>query len=82
MPTVVTARGFAVRVNLIEDGDGPHVHVYKGGREYRVQLMSNGGKVLTSGGRERTTRSEARAALRVVIDNLDACWEEWRRWHE
>ena len=31
--------GFAIRINIVEDGEGPHVHVVKGGREYRVRLL-------------------------------------------
>ena len=81
MPTVTFVDGFAVRINIIEDGDGPHVHVVKGGREYRVQLLRDGAKLLTMGGREKVTRAEARRAVQIVKANLSACWEEWNRWH-
>ena len=40
MPTVALVDGFAVRVNIVEDGEGAHVHVVKGGREYRVRLAA------------------------------------------
>jgi hypothetical protein len=33
MPTVAVVDGFAIRVNIVEDGEGAHVHVIKGGRE-------------------------------------------------
>lgn len=82
MPTVIVVDGFAVRVNIVEDGDGPHVHIVKGGREYRVQLLSNDAKLMTMGGREKTTRAEARRAVEIVRDNLVACWTEWKKWHK
>lgn len=81
MPTVAVVDGYAVRVNIVEDGDSPHVHVVKGGREYRVQLLNAGARLMTMGGRERTTQAEARRAVRIVVDHLHACWEEWKRWH-
>jgi hypothetical protein len=64
MPTVTVVDGFAIRVNIVEDGEAPHVHVIKGGREYRVRLLSDGAQLMTMGGRERTTKAEARRAER------------------
>ena len=60
MPTVTVVDGFAVRVNIVENGEGPHVHVVKGGREYRVRLLRDGARLMTMGGREKVTRAEAR----------------------
>jgi hypothetical protein len=80
VPLIGCVRGFQVRVNVVEDGDVPHVHVRKGGREYRVALLAGGAELLTMGGYERTTRAEARVAVRIVKANLFACWREWRRW--
>jgi hypothetical protein len=82
MPTAIVVDGFAVRVNIIEDGEGSHVHIVKGGREYRVQLLADDAKLMTMGGREKTTRAEARRAVAIVRDHLDACWTEWKKWHE
>jgi hypothetical protein len=81
MPTVIVADGFAVRVNIVEDGEGPHVHVIKGGREYRVRLLRDGALLMTIGGYEKATGSEARRAVRIVEDHLNACWAEWNKWH-
>jgi len=82
VPTVIVVDGFAVRVNIVEDGEGPHVHVVKGGREYRIRLHHGDVSLMTMGGREKTTRAEARRALQIVGDNLQACWAEWKKWHE
>jgi hypothetical protein len=82
MPTVIVVDGFAVRVNIVEDGEGPHVHVVKGGREYRVRLLRGDAILLTMGGREKVTRAEARRAVEIVRENLLACWAEWKKWHE
>lgn len=82
MPTVIVVEGFAVRVNILEDGEGPHVHVIKGGREYRVQLLETDAKLMTVGGREKATQAEARRVVRIVKEHLEACWTEWKKWHE
>jgi hypothetical protein len=82
MPTVIVIAGFAVRVNIVEDGEGPHVHVVKGGREYRVELLLEDARLMTMGGREKTTRAEARQAVEIVRNNLTACWMEWKKWHK
>jgi hypothetical protein len=82
MPTVIVVDGFAVRVNIVEDGEGPHVHVVKDGREDRVQLLSEDARLMTMGGREKTTLAEARRAVEIVRKNLTACWAEWKKWHE
>jgi hypothetical protein len=66
MLTVIVVDGFAVRVNIVEDGEGPHVHVVKGGREYRVQLLFEDARLMTMGGREKTTQAEARRAVEIV----------------
>jgi hypothetical protein len=76
MPTVIVVDGFAVRVDIDEDGEGPHVHVIKGGREYRVRILRDGALLMTIGGCEKATRSEGRRAVRVVEDHLSACWAE------
>jgi len=81
MPTVIVAAGFAVRVNIDEDGEGPHVHVIKGGREYRVRILRDGALLMTIGGYVKATRSEARRAVRIVANHLDACLAEWNKWH-
>ena len=82
MPTVIVVDGFAVRVNIDEDGEGPHVHVFKGAREYRIRILGDGALLMTIGGHEKATRSEARRAVRIVEDHRDACWAEWSKWHE
>ncbi len=81
MPTVVVVRGFRVRVHFNEDGDPPHVHVFKGGREYRVHLLDDGAALLTAGGRENCTAAEARVAVEIVAAHLIECWIEWKTWH-
>lgn len=81
MPTVVRVRGFRVFVNVVEDGDGPHVHVSKGGREYRVALAAAEARVISRGGREKTTNAEAREVEQIVECHLFACWREWKKWH-
>ena len=82
MPTVAVVDGFAIRINIVEDGEGPHVHVVKGGREYRVRLLHGDAELMTMGGREKGTRAEARRAVQIVRENLSACWAEWSKWHE
>jgi len=68
--------GFDVKVNIIEDQDGPHVHVFKAGVEYRISLETC--KVLTyTGG----TKAQARAAERLIAERIDECWTEWNKWH-
>jgi hypothetical protein len=52
--------GFDVKVNRIEDRDEPHVHVYKGGVEYRVSLIS--GRIMTYGGHGTSTKAQRKAA--------------------
>lgn len=74
--------GFAIRVYIVENGETPHVHVIKGGREYRIRLLNDGAQLMTVGGREKTTLAEARRAVRIVEKNLIACWAEWITWHE
>ena len=81
MPTVVVFRGFRVRVHFVEDGEGPHVHVFKGGREYRIRLLSHAAVLMTDGGREKATAAEAREAVRIVEQHLLDCWREWLKWH-
>jgi hypothetical protein len=81
MPTLAVINGFALRVNIVEDGEGPHVHVVKGGREYRVRILHDDAQLMTMGGREKTTQTEARRAVRIVRENLEACWAEWNKWH-
>jgi hypothetical protein len=82
MLTVIVVDGFAVRVNIVEDGEGPHVHVVKDGREDRVQLLSEDARLMTMGGREKTTQAKARRTVEIVRKNLAACWAEWKKWHE
>jgi hypothetical protein len=79
MPTTIVVDGFAVRVNVVE---GPHVHVIKGGREYRVRILHDGARLMMIGGYEKATRSEARRAVCIVEDHLEACWAAWSKWHE
>jgi hypothetical protein len=81
MPTVILVDGFAVRINIDEDGERPYVHVIKGAREYRVRILRDGALLMTIGGYEKATRSEARRAVRIVEDHLSACWAEWTKWH-
>jgi hypothetical protein len=68
--------GFDVKVNIIEDRDEPHVHVFKAGVEYRISLTTC--KVLTYNG---GTMAQARAAERLIAKHIDECWMEWKRWH-
>jgi hypothetical protein len=74
--------GFAIRVKIVEDAESPHVHVVKGGREYRVRLRHRDASLMTMGGRKKVTRAEARRAVQIVRDHLDVCWAEWKKWHE
>ena len=69
--------GFDVKVNRVEDQDGPHVHVYKAGVEYRISLITV--RVLTSGG-AGSTKAQGRAAERLVHEHIDECWKEWKKW--
>jgi len=71
--------GFDVKVNRIEDKDEPHVHVYKGGVEYRISLVS--GRVMTYGGHGTSTKAQGRAAERLVVAHIEQYWTEWNRWH-
>jgi hypothetical protein len=80
MPRVIPrTEGFDVRVNQVEDRDEPHVHVYKGGVEYRISLIT--GRVMTYGGSGKATKAQGRAAERLVAGHADACWREWKKWH-
>ena len=71
--------GFDVKVNRIEDQDEPHVHVYRGGIEYRISLVT--GLVMTYGGRGTSTKAQGRAAERLVAEHIEECWTEWNKWH-
>lgn len=76
MPRVFPqTNGFDVKVNIVEDQDEPHVHVYKAGAEYRVSLVT--GRVLTSGG-AGSTGAQARVAEHLVQEHIDQCWKEWK----
>lgn len=80
MGRVAEVRGFVIRVHRCEDGDGPHVHVFKPGRVYRVRLLVGDAEYIDSAG-ERRTRSEIRMAVKIARDNLKACWREWLQCH-
>ena len=69
---------FDVKVNRIEDQDEPHVHVYEGGIEYRISLVT--GLVMTYGGRGTSTKAQGRAAERLP-KHIEECWTEWNKWH-
>lgn len=57
-------------------------NVVKGGREYRVQLLSEDARLMTMGARGKTTRAEARRAVEIVRKDLATCWAERKKWHE
>jgi hypothetical protein len=81
VPTVVVNyRGFKITVNVLEDGEGPHAHVYKAGVEYRVRLLADDAKIMTVDG--KATKAQIRAAVKAVALHLPECWEEWNRWHK
>lgn len=67
-------------MNVIEDGEGPHVHVWKAGTEYRVGLYKRTARLWTVGGM-RATKAQQRAAEAHVQPHLAACWKEWKKWH-
>jgi len=80
MGRVVEVRGYVVRVHHLEDGEGPHVHVFKGGRSYRVRLRDGCSELMDEAELHRF-RSEARQAKVIVNEHLRECWEEWLRCH-
>jgi hypothetical protein len=73
--------GFRIMVNRKEDGEGPHVHVLKAGTEYRIGLTQGDARIWTTAGAP-CTRAQRRAAEAYVRRHVDACWREWKRWHE
>lgn len=83
MPQVRTAGitfGFRIMVYFVEDGEGPHVHVFKAGTQYRVGLSTDNASVWSTSGRP-CTRAQRRAAEAHVRRYLKECWREWKRWH-
>jgi hypothetical protein len=72
--------GFDIKVNIVEDRDEPHVHVYKGGLEYRVSLATC--RIMTYGGSGKSTKAQGRRVERLVAEHLEACWTEWNKWHK
>jgi hypothetical protein len=72
--------GFRIMVYVKEDGEGPHVHVYKAGTEFRVGLWRDTAWLWTTKGRP-CTKAQGRAAETHVRRHLRECWREWKRWH-
>jgi hypothetical protein len=59
MPTVIVVDGFAVRVNILEDGEGGARSRYQGSSGVWIRLHRDDASLMTMGGREKATRAEA-----------------------
>ena len=77
MPTVLDSGGFSIRV-FTDDHEPAHVHVYRGDAVVRillkptVQYHSHVGKI---------KKSDARRAVALVAQHVDACFRIWKEYH-
>jgi len=64
------------------DHDPPHVHIRKGSWEIKIDLAEDPSEIVISEIVDGTpSGKEKRRALKLVVENLDSCWEEWERIH-
>ena len=80
-PTVLSERGFAVRIYLQPREHGPaHVHVVKGDGEIIIRLGDDPSGIEI---REvfRMREAEVRVALRIVSEHHAELVDAWRRYH-
>ena len=76
MVTVLRASGFRI-VIYANDHDPAHVHVFGDG-EVKVQIAGPECELLWAFG---MSRSDVRAALRLVVDNKEFLLSRWREIH-
>lgn len=75
MPRVVETRGYAVKV--FTDDHGPsRAHVVKDGVLLKISLEP---VAFLSAKYGRPSEYVKRGAMAAVQDNLEACWNVWRR---
>jgi hypothetical protein len=87
-PTVLSIKGFAVRIRFMPSHGGPahtrrehgpeHVHVEKSGAEVVIWLGSET-ELPSVGDRHGMRAADVAAALRIVNDNRAKLLAEWRR---
>ena len=75
MPTVLRAEGFEFRI-WTNDHEPPHVHVFRGGTQAKVELIS-AEAVRIWGMRPRNVR----LAEELVAENRDLLLDAWRNIH-
>jgi hypothetical protein len=63
----------------LDDHDPAHVHVRFDGCSVKVLIAP--GAVTLDAVEGKVSRTDERAALRVVADNLDACLDAWSTYH-
>lgn len=77
MPTVLTVDGFQFAILLPPREHGPaHVHVTRSGKEVIITLTSVQVREI-KGMRD----SDARQAVRLVLENIELLRAHWRRIH-
>lgn len=79
MVTVLRQGGFRFVIYL-DDHEPAHVHVYAGGAEAKIALISPSGRpeVIRA---HAMTRSELRKAMQLVIEQLDMLLARWEEIH-
>ena len=78
MPTIVRQDGFRV-VIFPDDHSPPHVHVFKGGAEVRIELAD---KPIVLSVEGKIGNKDLVKALNLVIANQCELLEKWREIHE
>lgn len=76
MATVLNERGFKIMV-YTDDHDPAHVHIKKNGKYIRVILES----VELMDEKSYFSSKDTKAALQLVADNLQACWDKWNEYY-
>ena len=73
--------GYSIHVFTRDEHPPAHVHVKKDGSIIKILLGENGVEY-DSYKRSRPSMRMKNRALEIVADNLDACWEKWKAYHE
>ena len=79
MPTVLRHGGFDVMI-LTNDHTPSHVHVFRAGTEVVIKLGSGTARPYISQV-NGMTKGNAKKAVRLIEENLEALREAWRRIH-
>jgi hypothetical protein len=76
MPTILRVQGFRIMI-FPNDHPDPHVHVFKAGATFEVDLQS----FEESEVKGRISKSEIRRACRLVFENAAELRKEWEKFH-